>query len=119
MAVEKQQDAEENDESDNTVEAADSDNTSDAVSEKKAGQTDDKEAQEPVRQSVSITITVNGQPVVLSGKPDYIVVDLFQFYSFDLTTVRGNLVFLHNGSSADYSSPLNDGDVIELRWEDK
>lgn len=37
MAVEKQQDAEENDESDNTVEAADSDNTSDAVSEKKQG----------------------------------------------------------------------------------
>ena len=87
--------------------------------EKKAEQTDDKETQEQVRQPVDITITVNGQPVVLTGKPDYIVVDLFQFYSFDLTMVRGNLVFLHNGSDADYSSPLNNGDVIELRWEDK
>lgn len=87
--------------------------------EKKADQTDDKETQEQVRQPVDITITVNGQPVVLTGKPDYIVVDLFQFYSFDLTMVRGNLVFLHNGSDADYSSPLNNGDVIELRWEDK
>ncbi len=87
--------------------------------EKKAEQTDDKETQEQVRQPVDITITVNGQHVVLTGKPDYIVVDLFQFYSFDLTMVRGNLVFLHNGSDADYSSPLNNGDVIELRWEDK
>ena len=118
MAAEKQQDAEENDETDNTGEAATSD-TSDEISKKAEGQTDDKEAQEPVRQPVNITITVNGQPVVLSGKPDYIVVDLFQFYQFDLTMVRGNLVFLHNGSDADYSSPLNDGDVIELRWEDK
>lgn len=81
--------------------------------------TDDKVAEEPVIQPLDITITVNGQSVVLSGKPDYIVVDLFQFYPFDLTMVRGNLVFLHNGNDADYSSPLNDGDVIELRWEDK
>lgn len=80
---------------------------------------DDKVAEEPVIQPQDITITVNGQSVVLSGKPDYIVVDLFQFYPFDLTMVRGNLVFLHNGNDADYSSPLNDGDVIELRWEDK
>lgn len=80
---------------------------------------DDKVAEEPVIQPLDITITVNGQSVVLSGKPDYIVVDLFQFYPFDLTMVRGNLVFLHNGNDADYSSPLNDGDVIELRWEDK
>ena len=77
--------------------------------------TDDKVAEEPVIQPLDITITVNGQSVVLSGKPDYIVVDLFQFYPFDLTMVRGNLVFLHNGNDADYSSPLNDGDVIELR----
>ena len=82
-------------------------------------ETDDKVAEEPVIQLQDITITVNGQSVVLSGKPDYIVVDLFQFYPFDLTMVRGNLVFLHNGNDADYSSPLNDGDVIELRWEDK
>ena len=81
--------------------------------------TDDKVAEESVIQPLDITITVNGQSVVLSGKPDYIVVDLFQFYPFDLTMVRGNLVFLHNGNDADYSSPLNDGDVIELRWEDK
>ena len=82
-------------------------------------ETDDKAAEEPVIQPLDITITVNGQSVVLSGKTDYIVVDLFQFYPFDLTMVRGNLVFLHNGNDADYSSPLNDGDVIELRWEDK
>lgn len=81
--------------------------------------TDDKVAEESVIQPLDITIMVNGQSVVLSGKPDYIVVDLFQFYPFDLTMVRGNLVFLHNGNDADYSSPLNDGDVIELRWEDK
>ena len=84
-----------------------------------AEEVDDSSSEEPVKQPVNITIIVNGQRVVLSGKPDYIVVDLFQFYPFDLTMVRGDLVFLHNGNDADYSSPLNDGDVIELRWEDK
>ncbi|MGN0319323.1 MAG: cell division FtsA domain-containing protein [Lachnospira sp.] len=79
---------------------------------------DTEQSSEPVKENVDITITVNGQNVVLSGKPDYIVVDLFQFYPFDLTMVRGNLVFLHNGSDADYSSPLCDGDTIELRWEE-
>lgn len=79
---------------------------------------DTEQSSEPVRENVDITITVNGQNVVLSGKTDYIVVDLFQFYPFDLTMVRGNLVFLHNGSDADYSSPLCDGDTIELRWEE-
>ena len=82
-------------------------------------QSDSNISEEEAKQPVDITITVNGQSVVLSGKPDYIVVDLFQFYPFDLTMVRGNLVFLHNGSDADYSSPLNEGDVIELRWEEK
>ena len=84
-----------------------------------AEEVDDSSSEEPVKQPVNITIIVNGQRVVLSGKTNYIVVDLFQFYPFDLTMVRGNLVFLHNGNDADYSSPLNDGDVIELRWEDK
>lgn len=83
-----------------------------------AEKNDTEQSSEPVKENVDITITVNGQNVVLSGKPDYIVVDLFQFYPFDLTMVRGNLVFLHNGSDADYSSPLCDGDTIELRWEE-
>lgn len=78
-----------------------------------------EEPAEPVKQTAAINVIINGQLVALSGKSDYIVVDLFQFYEFDLTKVRGNLVFLHNGSNADYTSPLKDGDIIELRWEER
>ncbi len=33
----------------------------------------------------NITILINGQPVRLTGKKDYILVDLFQYYEFDLS----------------------------------
>lgn len=68
-------------------------------------------------QSVDIMITVNQTPIKLTGKSSYVLVDLFQFYSFDLTIPRGNLVFKHNGEEADYSKTLNSGDEIVLYWE--
>ena len=64
-----------------------------------AEEVDDSSSEEPVKQPVNITIIVNGQRVVLSGKTNYIVVDLFQFYPFDLTMVRGNLCLLYTSPS--------------------
>lgn len=67
--------------------------------------------------AVSITIMINGKPVQLTGKKDYILVDLFQFYYFDRSNPQGNLVFNHNGQPGEYTAPLNNGDVIDLYWE--
>lgn len=66
----------------------------------------------------NITILINGQPVRLTGKPDYILVDLFQYYDFDLSKPKGNIVLKLNGSDGIYTAPLHDGDVVDLYWEE-
>lgn len=64
-----------------------------------------------------ITVLINGNPVRLKGKHDYILVDLFQYYEFDLSNPQGNIVLNLNGQTGEYTAPLKDGDVIDLYWE--
>ena len=57
--------------------------------------------------------------VLLTGKTSYVFVDIFDFYSFDLTTVRGSeLIMTIDGVKADHFSPLHNGAVIELYWKE-
>ena len=64
----------------------------------------------------SITIKVNGEDIILKGKQKYIFVDIFNFYNFDLTIAKGQLVLLLNGNKAGFSDDLNDSDVVEIKW---
>jgi len=64
-----------------------------------------------------IIIIVNKQPIKLTGKKEYILVDLFQFYAFDLSRPKGNIVLNLNGSKGDYTGQIKDGDIVELYWE--
>ena len=66
---------------------------------------------------VDIVVLINGTPVTLKGKSDYILVDIFQFYEFDLSKPQGNVVLNLNGETGEYTAPLKDGDVIDLYWE--
>ena len=69
--------------------------------------------------TTSITITVNNSPVVLSGKKDYVFVDVFDFIDFDLNKPQGSgIVTLHNGENASYMNALSSGDVLEIYWKD-
>ncbi len=64
-------------------------------------------------------ITVNGEPVELTGKKEYIFVDIFDFISFDLTAGRGRgIITKVNGEDTGYSRKLSDGDKIEIYWEE-
>ena len=65
----------------------------------------------------NITIIVNSVPVTLSGRSSYMLVDLFQFYDFDLSSPKGNIVILLNGEKCEYTAPIDDGDVIKIYWE--
>jgi cell division protein FtsA len=65
-----------------------------------------------------ITIIINGKPVTLTGKTEYILVDLFQYYEFDLSNPKGNIVLKLNGQTGVYTAPLKNGDVVDLYWED-
>lgn len=68
--------------------------------------------------SKNIVILINNQPVTLKGKASYVLVDLFDFYEFDLTKLHGSAVVLKlNGAVSEYMAPLHDGDVVDLYWE--
>lgn len=66
----------------------------------------------------SITILVNARPVVLSGKASYCFVDILDFYPFDVSAAHGDTVVMQiNGEKADFTSPLQDGDSVDLYWK--
>lgn len=68
-------------------------------------------------ETTEIVIVVNKIPVRLTGKKDYILVDLFQFYDFDLSSPKGNVVLKLNGEAGNYTAPLKNGDIVDLYWE--
>lgn len=90
----------------------------DEYCEEKAAENAAEKAAEP-EAAHDIYITVNSEPVKLSGKKKYVLVDLFDFYQFDLNSPQkgGNIVLKHNGVAGDYMGPLNDGDNVELYWQ--
>ncbi|MCB2354455.1 cell division protein FtsA [Clostridium estertheticum] len=78
--------------------------------EKKDNKNEQKETQ-------NLNVKVNKNMIGLKGKDKYIFVDIFNYVDFDLTISKGNLILKLNGSKADYYQPLNNGDVIEIYWE--
>ncbi|MBE5941310.1 MAG: cell division protein FtsA [Lachnospiraceae bacterium] len=69
--------------------------------------------------STDIHVTVNGKSIVLSGKSNYVFVDIFDKYEFDLKTVRGTkLIQKIDGMDAQHFSPLHNGAVVELYWKE-
>ena len=66
-----------------------------------------------------ITVYVNGETVVMSGKKDYIFVDIFDRITFDLAAGKGRAIAtLVNGKDAAFSEQLHDGDQVELYWKE-
>lgn len=71
------------------------------------------------KSDMQLQVTVNGTKVTLKGKTTYIFVDILDFYPFDTKVAGGrNLVTKINGKRSEFSSPLNEGDDVEIYWED-
>lgn len=86
---------------------------------KEKGGQPEEDAGYPQNPWVAIRITVNGEPVTLTGKMDYIFVDIFDFIDFDLADSRGRaIVTTVNGDSAGYMQPLYSGDEVEIYWKE-
>ena len=67
----------------------------------------------------AVTVTVNGEKLTLTGKKDYIYVDVFDQIDFDLSKPKGKTVeTLINGRKAQYVEPLKTGDVLDIFWKD-
>jgi len=76
------------------------------------------EAGEPVSPAAgkSIGVTVNNNKIVLSGKISYIFLDIFAVVNLDLSQISpgSKIKLTHNGQSAGYTDPIEEGDVIEV-----
>ena len=67
-----------------------------------------------------IQVYINRQPVLLEGKSEYIFVDIFDFYPFDLNAGNGRSIITKlNGGDAQFTAVLKEGDQIELGWKEK
>ena len=66
----------------------------------------------------AIHVTVNGQAVHLSGKKEYVFVDVFGYIDFDLSRPQGSgIVTMLNGRPAQYMEQIRNGDVIQIYWK--
>lgn len=66
----------------------------------------------------NINIIVNQKPLTLTGKSDYIYVDVFDFIDFDLSKPQGtSVVTTINGQTAGFVDKLSEGDVLEIFWK--
>ncbi len=75
--------------------------------------------EEPKPAFDGITVYVNGEPVPMTGKKDYIFVDIFDRITFDLTAGQGRAIAtLVNGREAAFSEALHDGDQVDLYWKE-
>ncbi|RII35314.1 cell division protein FtsA [Clostridium chromiireducens] len=66
----------------------------------------------------SITVNINENNILLKGKSEYIIVDIFDYIDFDLTVPKGIINLILNGEKAAYTAKINDGDIIKIFWSD-
>lgn len=66
----------------------------------------------------AVHVTVNGTQIHMSGKKEYVFVDVFQYIEFDLSKPQGSgIVTRLNGRDAQYMETIHNGDVIEIYWK--
>jgi sulfur carrier protein ThiS len=66
-----------------------------------------------------ITVIINEEEVILSGKESYIFIDIFNHYNFDLSEPKGRVILKLNGKPVGFTDTIRDGDIIEIYWEAK
>ena len=67
---------------------------------------------------ITLNVTVNGAPVMMTGKTSYIFVDVFDQINFNLSEGKGRAIVTKlNGEIPAYTTLLSDGDNIEIYWE--
>ena len=69
--------------------------------------------------SMDMSITVNGDPVVLKNKERYILVDVLDFYPVDTSVAHGDHLEMEvDGESCDFTHPLRPGAKVRIEWVD-
>lgn len=67
----------------------------------------------------SLNVVVNGTPIQLQGKEEYVFVDIFDYINFDLSSGKGRaIVTTVNHLEASYTQVLEAGDQIQVYWKE-
>lgn len=68
---------------------------------------------------INLNVIVNGMPITMIGKDYYVFVDIFDRINFNLNEGNGRAIVTKlNGELPSYSTFLNDGDIIEIYWQE-
>jgi cell division protein FtsA len=68
-------------------------------------------------ETVDLPVKINGKNMVLSGKKDYIFVDIYNLIDFDPNAGNGRpLIIRINGEKCGYSDELHANDEVECFW---
>lgn len=90
-----------------------------AKAEEESEEAGEEESGAAKEEPVDMAVSVNGEPVVLRGKPAYVFVDVFDYIEFDLSKPQGKgIVANKNSRPAQYMETLNPGDELEIYWKD-
>ena len=66
---------------------------------------------------ITLLVFVNQKPIRLTGKSSYRLVDVLDFYPFDVKEAHGSQVVIQiNGEKANFSQKLAQNDQIALYW---
>lgn len=99
----------------NLPEDEDSDHSKTSLTEGSEESPVEEESKEPIDRAVF----VNGELIVMHGKPEYVFIDVFDYIDFDLSDSRGRAIITKvNDKNAFYTQTLDEGDEIIIRWEE-
>ena len=71
-------------------------------------------------QTLSINVRANGQEITLTGKKEYIFADIFTGIEFDVNAGGGRQVeTTRNGEHCVYTTPVFEGDTLDIFWKDE
>lgn len=74
-------------------------------------------ADEKMKLSIPIHVTVNDTPITMTGSEEYIFSDIWNYYEFNPNEGNGRSVETRvNGEKAGLAAPIHDGDKIEVFW---
>lgn len=67
---------------------------------------------------LDIQITFNGSRITLPPRAEpYLFFDMLNLVNIDSSKPQSNIVLMHNGVAASFMTPVLDGDVIDIHWD--
>lgn len=68
---------------------------------------------------IQVCINTTWQDIALNGKNQLLFFDMLNYVDIDTKNPLGNIILKLNGVDATYTSPISNGDVVEIRWDIK